>query len=41
MGREQSDEKMTNYKTKTVTAETSIFFFIEEDLRLRDKGKPE
>lgn len=39
MGREQSDEKMTNYKTKTVTAESSIFFFIEEDLRARDNGK--
>lgn len=39
MGREQSDEKMTNYKTKTVTAESLIFFFIEEVLRARDKGK--
>lgn len=41
MGREQCDEKMTNYKTKTVTSESSFFFIfsLKKVLRTRDKGK--
>ena len=42
MGREQCDEKMTNYKTKTVTSESSFFFHffsLKKVLRIREKGK--